>query len=64
VAWEFFGSEEAREAVRKKVQALYPENEVEEFTGIFFDRIQEWRRQESDRPETLRASTAGVREGK
>jgi hypothetical protein len=46
VAWEFFGSDEARDAVRQKVRALYPEHEVEEFTEKFWGRIQEWRERE------------------
>jgi hypothetical protein len=46
VAAEFFGSDEARAAVRKKVAALYPEHEVEEFTELFFGRIQRWRHEE------------------
>jgi hypothetical protein len=55
VTWEFFGSEDARDAVRKKVTALYPKEEVEEFTGIFFERIQSWRRDQSDRAESTGA---------
>ncbi len=43
VAWDFFASDAAKEAVRKKVEALFPENEVGEFTEIFWDRIQAWR---------------------
>lgn len=43
VAWEFFGTSDAREAVRKKVDALFPDHEVEEFTNLFFSRIQRWR---------------------
>ncbi|MEM9800248.1 MAG: hypothetical protein AAGA20_07980 [Planctomycetota bacterium] len=43
VAWEFFGSEEARDAVHEKVVALFPENEVEEFTELFWGSIQDWR---------------------
>jgi hypothetical protein len=43
VAWEFFGTAVAREAVRKKVEALFPSHEVEEFTELFFSRIQRWR---------------------
>jgi len=43
VAWEFFGTEAAKDAVRKKVQALFPAHEVEEFTELFFGRIQTWR---------------------
>ncbi|HWE25312.1 MAG TPA: hypothetical protein VG496_15350 [Myxococcales bacterium] len=45
VAFEFFGSPEAKEAVRVKVAALFPEHELERFTELFWNRIQEWRRQ-------------------
>ncbi|HEX4386379.1 MAG TPA: hypothetical protein VH083_25670 [Myxococcales bacterium] len=45
VAFEFFASKEAKEAVRLKVAALFPEHEVEKFTELFWARIQEWRRQ-------------------
>jgi hypothetical protein len=44
VAYEFFGSAEARDAVRKKVTALYPAHEIEQFTELFFNRMQEWRK--------------------
>jgi hypothetical protein len=47
VAHEFFGTDVAKDAVRKKVQALYPPNEVEKFTELFWDRIQSWRATES-----------------
>jgi len=47
VADEFFGSDDAREAVRKKVAALFPAHEVESFTELFFGRIQQWRAAES-----------------
>lgn len=40
-AW--FGSDAARDAVRQKVVAVFPEHEVDEFTEIFFDRLQRWR---------------------
>jgi hypothetical protein len=43
VAWEFFGTPEAKEAVRLKVVALYPPHEVEPFTELFWSRIQKWR---------------------
>jgi hypothetical protein len=43
VAWEFFGTDTARDAVRKKVAALYPPHEVEPFTELFWKRIQMWR---------------------
>ena len=44
VAHEFFGSPEARDAVRKKVAALYPPHEIDPFTQLFMDRIGQWRR--------------------
>ncbi|MEZ6017425.1 MAG: hypothetical protein R3F49_20090 [Planctomycetota bacterium] len=47
VAHEFFGTAEAREAVRDKVAALYPEHEVDEFTDRFWMAIQTWRNEES-----------------
>jgi hypothetical protein len=43
IAWEFFGTEMCKDAVRKKVTALYPAHEVEPFTELFFGRIQKWR---------------------
>ena len=43
MAWEFFGTETAKDAVRKKVTALYPANEVEQFTELFWKRIGAWR---------------------
>jgi len=43
VLHEFFGSETARDAVRQKVVAMYPEHEVDEFTEMFWQRIQNWR---------------------
>ncbi|MDW8362130.1 MAG: hypothetical protein RMK74_07005 [Myxococcales bacterium] len=47
VAWEFFGTPEARDAVHQKVAALYPPHEVEPFTELFWSRIQKWRADES-----------------
>ena len=43
VAWEFFGDDRARAAVRKKVEALFPEHEHDEFTDHFWNEIQAWR---------------------
>jgi hypothetical protein len=43
VAWEFFGTEEAKDAVRQKVTALFPPHEIEKFTELFWSRIQDWR---------------------
>jgi hypothetical protein len=43
VAWEFFGTPAAKDAVRRKVAALFPAHEVEQFTELFFGRIGAWR---------------------
>jgi len=43
VAWEFFATPVARDAVRRKVAALFPAHEVETFTELFWRRIQAWR---------------------
>jgi hypothetical protein len=44
VADTFFGTDEAKEAVRKKVAALYPAHEVEKFTAFFWERVQQARK--------------------
>ena len=49
VAVEYFGSDRAREAVRKKVQSLFPEHEWDEFTDHFWGRLQDWRAEETER---------------
>lgn len=46
VADTFFGTAEAKAAVRRKVEALFPAHEWDSFTELFFSRIQDWRRQE------------------
>ncbi|MEM7453326.1 MAG: hypothetical protein AAF456_03115 [Planctomycetota bacterium] len=43
VAREYLGTDGAKETIRKKVSALFPEHEVEEFTEHFWGRIQNWR---------------------
>ncbi len=43
VADEFFASDIAHDAVRQKVEALYPANEIDEFTEMFWQRIQTYR---------------------
>jgi hypothetical protein len=43
VAAEFFGTQEAKDAVRQKTAALFPPHEVEKFTELFWQRIQQWR---------------------
>jgi hypothetical protein len=55
VAWEFFGSETAKEAVRLKVHALYPPHEVELFTDHFWGLIQFWRKTERERLDRVAA---------
>jgi hypothetical protein len=43
VAYAFFATPEAKEAVRIKTAALFPAHEVERFTELFWSRIQAWR---------------------
>jgi hypothetical protein len=43
VAWEFFGTPQAKDAIRQKTAALFPSHEVEQFTEIFWGRVQKWR---------------------
>ncbi len=49
VTLEFFGTESAKAAVRKKVEALFPPHEIERFTEHFWGLIQFWRKTESER---------------
>ena len=49
MAWTFFGSDECRELVRRKVEDLFPAHEVERFTAHFWGLVQFWRKTESDR---------------
>ena len=44
VAHEFFAQDVVRDAIHQKVTALFPAHEIETFTELFWDRIQEWRR--------------------
>jgi hypothetical protein len=46
LAYEFFGSPIMRDAIHQKVEALFPQHEVEEFTELFWQRVQLWRQQE------------------
>lgn len=50
VAAEFFGTDAARQAVRKKVAALYPAHEVDTFTELFWRRVQAWRESAEAKP--------------
>jgi hypothetical protein len=49
VALEFFGTSAARDAVQKKVTAMFPPHEVEQFTEHFWGLLQFWRKTEQDR---------------
>ncbi|HEY7703237.1 MAG TPA: hypothetical protein VID03_00210 [Acidimicrobiia bacterium] len=49
VAWDYFGTDRAREAVHRKVGALFPADEVEGFTDHFWGLVQFWRKTERDR---------------
>jgi len=44
VAFEFFRTPTAKDAIRQKVTALYPAHEIESFTELFWERIQLWRK--------------------
>ncbi len=48
VSYDFFGSDRAREAVRLKVESLFPEHEVDHFVDHFWSQIQLWREEEGD----------------
>jgi hypothetical protein len=43
LAYDFFGSDTLRDAIRQKVSALFPAHEIDEFTELFWQRIQHWR---------------------
>jgi hypothetical protein len=47
VAWKYFGDDRARAAVRRKVEALFPEHEWDQFTEHFWQAIQTWRAQDA-----------------
>ncbi len=46
VADEFFASATVHDAIGQKVKVLFPAHEVETFTELFWNRVQEWRRVE------------------
>jgi len=48
VAHEFFGSDEAKDAVRRKVEALFPAHEHEQFTEHFWGLVQFWRKTDGE----------------
>ena len=48
VAHRYFASDAVRAAIREKVEALYPAHEHDEFTELFWTRIQYWRQQQGN----------------
>ena len=46
VANEFFASDTVHNAIRDKVSALYPDDEIESFVELFWNRVQKWRQVE------------------
>ncbi len=59
-AREFFGTDTAKDAVRQKTAALYPADEVDTFTDLFWERIQQWRKHEAARPAAPKKAPAAV----
>jgi hypothetical protein len=47
VAWQFFGTDRARHAVRTKVEALFPKHEWDTFTEHFWNELQVWRAEDA-----------------
>ena len=48
VAHQYFASDAVRAAIREKVEALYPAHEHDEFTELFWKRIQYWRQHQGN----------------
>jgi hypothetical protein len=48
IVWDFFGSDEARNIIRDKVASMYPEHEWDEFTEMFWSRVQLWRTNQTE----------------
>ena len=59
MVWEFFGTPTAKDAVRKKVAALFPPHELEQFTEHFWGLVQLWRKTEGEFL-SARKGTAGA----
>jgi hypothetical protein len=47
ITWDYFGEPRAKEVIRAKVETLFPEHEHDEFTELFWERIQVWRSEET-----------------
>jgi hypothetical protein len=59
VTLEYFSTERAKQAVRRKVEVLYPPHEAERFTEHFWGLLQFWRKTERDRLDQLERPAAG-----
>lgn len=46
IAFDFFGGDPMRDAIRQKVTSLFPAHEVDEYVELFWSRVQLWREQE------------------
>ena len=49
VALDYFGTDRARGIIRSKVAALFPADEVDDFTDHFWGLVEFWRQTEADR---------------
>ncbi|MGQ0848446.1 MAG: ATP-grasp domain-containing protein [Actinomycetota bacterium] len=49
ITWEYFASDRAHEAVRRKVEVIFPIHEVDTFTEHYWGLLQFWRSTERDR---------------
>ena len=45
--WDYFGDDRARQAIARKVEALFPRHEWESFSDYFWEAVQEWRAAEA-----------------
>jgi len=57
LALDYFGSQRCHDAVRQKVEALYPKIEVDAFTERFWQGVQAWRERQA-KPATPSAAAA------
>jgi hypothetical protein len=53
VTWDYFSTDRALEAVRRKVSVIFPPPEVERFTDHFWGLLQFWRQTERDRLDSI-----------
>jgi hypothetical protein len=60
VTWEYFSTDRAFEAVRRKVSVIFPPHEVETFTEHFWGLVQFWRRTERDRLDLIGSRPTGA----